>query len=211
MELTALAVTAITNFILAGETFFVSGLLFARPKSPRSAAWFWQIAILLLAISALIGGIDHGFFEVVGQTPARTIVQRTNWFFIGLLTLFVFLTTARQFFQPPARKALYVVAGLQLMIYTALILALDNFLVVIVNYAPVMLLLLVMSVRGLRDGTGSWAMIAGIVISFVASGVQAAGIDVLSPVDHNSLYHFGMMVAVAYLYLGSAQLKTDGG
>lgn len=210
MQLTALAVTAITNFILASETFFVSGLLFPRPKSKGSAAWFWQIAILLLAISALIGGIDHGFFESVGQTPARTIIQRVNWLFIGLLTLFVFLTTARQFFQPPVRKVLYIIAGVQLVIYTVLILVLDNFLVVIVNYAPVMLLLLVMSIMGLRDGTGSWAMIAGIIISFVASGVQAAGIDVFSPVDHNSLYHFGMMVAVVGLYLGSAQMKTDG-
>lgn len=210
MELSALAVTAITNFILASETFFVSGLLFPRPKSKYSAAWFWQFAILLLAVSALIGGIDHGFFEVIGQTPARAVIQHVNWFFLGLLTLFVFLTTARQFFEPPVRSVLYAIAGIQLVIYTVLMLLSDDFLVVIVNYAPVMLLLLVMSIRGLRDGTGSWAMIAAIVISFLASGVQAAGIDVLSPFDRNSLYHFGMMVAVVLFYLGSKQMKTDG-
>lgn len=210
MELTALAVTAITNFILASETFFVSGLLFPRPKSRYSAAWFWQIAILLLAISALIGGIDHGFFEVIGQTPARVVVQHINWFFLGLLTLFLFLTTARQFFQPPVRTVLYVIAGIQMVVYTIIMLMSNTFLVVIVNYAPVMVLLLVMSIVGLRSGTGSWAMIVGIVISFVASGVQTAGIDVLSPFDHNSLYHFGMMIAVVCLYLGSAQMKTDG-
>lgn len=210
MELTALAVTAITNFVLASETFFVSGLLFPRPKSRYSAAWFWQIALLLLAISALIGGIDHGFFEVIGQTPARRVIQHINWFALGLLTLFLFLTVARQFFQPPVRRVLYVVAGVQLVIYTVVMLMSDTFLVVIVNYAPIMLLLLVMTIRGLRDGTGSWAMIAGIIISFVASGIQAAGVDVLSPFDRNSLYHFGMMIAVVCLYFGSTQMKTDG-
>jgi hypothetical protein len=209
MELTALAVTAITDFVLAGETFFLSGLLFARPKAPRSAAWFWQIALLLLAASALIGGIDHGFLEVLGQVPAHTTFQRMYSFFIGLLVLFVLLTVARQYFQPPIRSVLYVIAAVQLVIYTVLILMLDSFLVVIINYVPVMLLLLVMSARGLGDGTGSWAMIAGIVISFVASGVQAAGIDVLSPFDRNSLYHFGLMVAVVCFYLGGTQMNTD--
>ncbi|MBN1427996.1 MAG: hypothetical protein JXB07_06395 [Anaerolineae bacterium] len=210
MELTALAVTAITNFILAGETFFVSGLLFARSKSPRSAAWFWQIALLLLAISALIGGIDHGFFEVFGQTPARKTIQHINWLFLGLLTLFVFLTAARQFFKPPLRNVLYIIAGVQLVLYTILSLMTESFLVVIVNYAPVMLLMLVMTIKGLRERTGSWAMVAGIIISFAASGVQAAGLDVFSPFDRDSLYHFGMMAAVVCFYVASAPMKTNG-
>src|SRR5688572_13942872 len=36
---------------------------------------------------------------------------------------------------------------------------------------------------------GSWAMIAGILVPCLASGIQAARIDLLSPFDRNCLYH----------------------
>lgn len=208
MTLTPLAVTSITNFILACEAFFVSGLLCARPKALRSAAWFWQIAMLTLSTTALLGGIDHGFFEVFGQIPVRKVIEHSNWFIIGLLTFFVFLTTARQFLGQPWRAYAYVVAGVQLAVYTILILFVDNFLVVMANYAPVMLLLLVLNFIHLRDGGGSWALGLGILLSFAASGVQAAGVDVFSPFDRNSLYHFGMMAAVVCFYFAGTKLKT---
>jgi hypothetical protein len=207
--LTPLAVTSITNFILACEAFFVCGLLWARPKAPRSAAWFWQMAMLALATTALVGGIDHGFFEVFGQIPVRKVIEHTNWFIIGLVTFFVFLTTARQFFEPPGRTYAYAVAGVQLVVYTVLILFVDNFLVVMVNYTPVMLLLLVLSSLGSKRGTGSWPLIAGILLSFAASAVQAAGVDVFSPFDRNSLYHFGMMAAVACFYFAALKWQAD--
>jgi hypothetical protein len=204
--MTALVVTAITNFILACEAFFLTGLLFARPKSRFSAAWFWQMALLALSLSALVGGIDHGFFEIHGQTPVRKIIEHSNWFILGLLTWLVFLTTAQQFLAGRLRRAAFIVATVQLVIFTVLDLLIDNFLLVIGNYAPVMLLLLGLSIAGLRTGRGSWPMIVGILLAFVASGVQAAGVDIFSPVDRNSLYHFGMLAALVFLYLGGCKL-----
>ena len=208
MILTPLAVTSITNFILAAEAFFICGLFMGRPKAARSAAWFWQLALLGLAATALLGGIDHGFFEVFGQIAVRKVIEHTNWFIIGLLTLAVFLTTVQQFVRPAWRRTLYVVAGVQLAAYTVAILLIDNFLVVMVNYAPVMLWLLIASLRGLRAGTGTWAMITGIVVAFVASGLQAAAVDVFSPFDRNSLYHTGMMIALVLFYRGGLRLKA---
>lgn len=208
MLLSALAITSITNFILASEAFFLAGLFVARAKARFSAAWFWQWALLGLASTALLGGIDHGFFEVFGQIPVRKVIEHTNWFLIGLLTLAVFLTTVQQFVRPAWRKYLYALAGLQLAVYTAAILLMDNFLIVMANYAPVMLWLLVCSVRGVKSGTGTWAMVLGIVIAFAASGIQAAQVDVFSPFDRNSLYHFGMMLALVFLYRGGLRLSA---
>jgi hypothetical protein len=71
-----------------------------------------------------------------------------------------------------------------------------------------MLLLLVMNFAGLRSGTGSRPMIAGILILFAASAIQAARVDVFSPLDHNGLYHLLSMIGVAFLYAGGVQLKT---
>ena len=208
MELTPLTLTSITNFILASEAYFVSGLLFARPKAPRSAAAYWQWAMLLLSTSALIGGIDHGFFEIHGQIPVRKVIEHFNWLVIGGLTLLVFLAAAEQFLRDPWRRYARGAAGAQFVIYTGLILLVDNFLVVMLNYAPVMLLLLGLSAASLKDGRGSRVMIAGVILAFAASGVQAAGVDVFSPFDRNSLYHFGMMAAVACFYFAGLKLTA---
>ncbi len=205
----ALAVTAVTNFILACEVFLIAGLLLGRPKALTSAAGVWALALACLGASALLGGIDHGFVEPFGQTPNRILLERTNWGVLGLTTFGVFMTTARQFFAPGAQRLLFGLAGLQLAVYLVLVAFVGNFLVVIVNYAPVMLFLLVMSVLGLRAGRGSWPMVAGIVLLFIASGVQASGFDALSPVDHNGLYHLIAMAAVVGLYFGGLRLKTD--
>src|SRR5687767_14184634 len=100
MTLTPLAVTSITNFILACVVFLLAGMLLALPKARGSAAWFWSLTLLILGASALLGGIDHGFFEVHGQLPIRRVLERTNWVLLGLLTATVLATAARQFFSP---------------------------------------------------------------------------------------------------------------
>jgi hypothetical protein len=163
----------------------------------------------MLSTSALIGGIDHGFVEVFGQIPARKIIEHTNWLLLGLLTFFAFLTIAQQFLAPPWRRSAFIAAWVQLVTYASLVLFVDKFLLVIVNYAPVMLLLLLFSLRGLKQGTGSWPMIFGVLTAFFASGIQAAGVDIFSPFDRNSLYHFAMMVAVVFFYRGGLRLRSQ--
>ena len=39
----ALAITSITNFVLASEVFFLAGLSAQKPKARFSAAWFWSV------------------------------------------------------------------------------------------------------------------------------------------------------------------------
>jgi hypothetical protein len=206
-----LAWSAVTDLVLACETFFLTGLLAGRPKARWSAAWYWQVALAMLALSALLGGIDHGFFEPHGPTPARRVVQRATWLVVGLLTWFVFLTASRQFFRPGLRRVGFLAAGVQLVVYVVLILFAGNFGVVILNYAPVMLLLLGLSIGGLKSGKGSWPMIVGILIVFAASAILALRVTVLAPLDWNSLYHLGIMLAVVFLYLGGARLEGMSG
>ena len=110
----------------------------ARRKQRYSAAWFWQGALLLLAIGAFIGGVDHGFFQVAGDTSVRKMVQHTTWFVIGLLTFATFLTVVEQFLDARWRRIAYTVAGLQLALYLAAIPLVDTYGVVIAGYLPVM-------------------------------------------------------------------------
>lgn len=201
----ALAITSITNFILASQVLFLAGMLVRMPKIRFSAAWFWAGAMTLLGVAALIGGIDHGFFEQSGLP--RYFIQRANWIVLGAMTFFVLMTTARQFFSPRVQRVFLILGIAQFAVNTIVVLWIDSFLDVILNYAPVMVLLLVMNIIGLKNGSGSWSMIAGIVLVFTASAIQAIGIDVFSPLDRNGLYHVLSMVSAIFLYLGGTQLR----
>jgi hypothetical protein len=199
-----LAITSITNFILAGELFFLAGLMVKTPKARFSAAWFWAAAMFALASSALIGGIDHGFIEPA-DLP-RYLIQRPNWIVLGVATFCTLLVTARQFFPPRWLRTVLVIGAIQLVAYTVAVLLVDDFRIAIANYAPVLLLLLLMSVRGLRSGSGSWPMVVGIVVLLGATAVQALSVDVFSPLDGDGLYHLIAMVAALLLYRGGQRL-----
>ena len=200
----ALALTAITNFLLAGETLFLAGRMSARPKARFSAAWYFSAFLILLGAAALLGGIDHGFFEPAGLP--RYAIQRTDWIVLAGVTFCLLMSTAQQFFPPRLRGPALAVAAAQFAAAVVAALAANSFLVVILNYAPVMLLLLVLNVAGLKNGAGSGWMVAGIVILFAASGIQAAGLDAWGPLDRNGLYHLVSMIGVYLLYRGGLRL-----
>jgi ABC-type uncharacterized transport system permease subunit len=180
-----------------------------RPKVRFSAAWYFSGVLLLLGVAALLGGIDHGFFEPANMP--RYLIQRSDWIVLGGVTFCLLMTTAKQFFPPAVRRVVLFAAVVQFAANTAVVLLVDSFLDVILNYGPVMLLLLIMSCIGLRGGRGSPWMAAGILILFAASGIQAAGVDVFTPLDRNGLYHLLSMIGVAFLYLGGVGLRTKQG
>jgi hypothetical protein len=206
---TPLRVTAITNFVWAGEALAAGGFLLARAGRVSSAAGWWALALLSMGISALLGGIGHGFFEPEGKTPAWRAMDRAKDLSAGLIACFVLLTAGRQFFGAGAQLSVLLVAIVQLVAFAAAVILLDSFLVVIIDYAPAVVLLLVLSIIGLPAGTGSWQMIVGLALSIAASLCQALGIDTFSPLDRNGLYHVILMAATVFLFLGG--LRLSGG
>jgi hypothetical protein len=205
---TPLQITAITNFAWAGESLAAGGYLLARAGPLPSAAGWWALALLAMGTSALVGGIDHGFFEPDGATPAHAVLVRAKNIAAGVLAFFVLLTAGRQFFGNGAQAVFLVVGLVQLGVFVAAVLLTDSFLVVILDYAPAVVLLLVLSILGLGAGTGSWQMVVGLALSIGASVVQAAGVDALSPLDRNGLYHLILMAATVLLFFGGLLLKT---
>ena len=204
--MTVLAVTSITNILLASLVFFLAGRMSRIPKNRFSAAWYFTGVLLLLGVAALIGAVDHGFVE-----PARLpryVIQRADWIVLGGVTFCLLMTTAKQFFDPSLQRILLIAAVVQFAADSLAVLLVDSFLDVILNYAPVMLLLLAMNILTLKSRTGSIHMIAGILILSVASAIQAAGWDALSPLDRNGVYHVVSMLGVVFLYLGGITLKT---
>jgi hypothetical protein len=203
----AFAVTSMTDFILSCEVLFFAGMLAQIRKARYSAVWFWSGMMLLLGLATLAGGIDHGFFQQAGLS--RYFIQKLTWILMGLMTFFLLMTTASQFYSARTRRIILVFGIVQFIAYTAAILRIASFMVVIVNYAPVMLWLLVMCVIHMKKNSGFGSLIAGIVILFVASGIQRTHIDIFNPVDQNGLYHIISMVGIIFMYLGGKRLKNS--
>lgn len=201
----ALAITSITNFLLAGETLFLAGMLARRSGTRHTAAWFWAGTFILIGVSALLGGIDHGFFEAAGLD--RSGIKHLNWLVIGAATFCILMTTATQFLSPRAQRAFLTVGVVQFAAYAIAVFAVDRYTIVILNYAPVLLLLLAAYVVRARTTPGAADMIAGIVILIIASVVQALGVNTFAPLNSSGLYHAVSMVGMIFLYRGGRRLR----
>jgi hypothetical protein len=204
--MTALELTAITDLLLAGEAFLAAGFLLGRVSSAPSAALFWALGLFCMGLVALLGGLDHGFFEPKGDTRARKILKKAVWLCTGPMTLCIWMFIAFQFAGPELRLPILAVGLAQLAVFCYLAIRRDAFLVVILNYAPVALILLVLNVAGLANGSSSWPIVAGLLISIAASAAQALGVDRFSPLDRNGLYHVLMIPAVLLFFWGGLSL-----
>lgn len=199
-------VTAITNFLAAGEAFLAAGFLLGRIPFGVSAAFFWGLTVLFLAAGLLLGGLDHGFFEPKGNTLGRMILRKVTWICVGITTFFTLLTALYRFAPAGWRFPVIIIGLLQLLTFCFFAIRSRNFLVVIINYAPVLLILLALNIFGLPSGSGSWFFIIGILISIAASVIQALGVDKFSPLDRNGLYHVIVMAAVVFFFIGGLAL-----
>src|SRR5262245_42099017 len=95
----AAAVTSITDFLLAAQVLWLAARLMGRRPERFSAAFLWCGVMLLMGTGALLGGIDHGFFEAAG--PSRYGIERLNWIVLGAMTYDLLMAAARQFFHRP--------------------------------------------------------------------------------------------------------------
>lgn len=204
--MTDLAVSALTNAILAAEIFFLAGLSFRLGVERWSAAWLFALYLALIGLANLLGTIDHGFLEPVDH-PANIPVRTATRTVIALGTFTLLMCTARQFFAPLGTR-ICLAAGLAGLAATVWVTATqDNFLVLVAGNFVVMLLTLGLHLWGMRRGTGSPMLCAGIVASIAASLIIPFGGDGVDPLGLYGTFHVALIGASFLLYLGGRDLK----
>lgn len=206
--LSELALSAITDLLLAVMQAFAAGLLFRPGLARGSAAWLWAVSMAVIAVVFLLGGLDHGFYEMVDHPlhPAMTAATRV---LVAVASFMLALVAARRFLRQRAARVTVLCVGAFEAAVIALVLTSDNFFVVIAGYAGVLLLLLGLAVAGLRTGAGSVAMIAGIVITLGASAIPVVGYEIVAGFGAYATYHVALMPAVFAFYLAGRALD-DG-
>lgn len=205
MALSPLALSALTDVILAAEVFFLAGLSCRTGIAWRSPAGWWAATMFLMGLAPALGAIDHGFFEMIDH-PAHyelTVATRAT---AALASFTMLAATCGQFLTGRRRVALMGLGLAGLVATVGAIVFSDNFFSLVGYYSLILLVTLGFHLAGLRDGRGSIAMCAGIVGVLGASAALPIGFE-LPVLGLYATYHVLLMPAVVLLYLGGRRLR----
>ncbi len=202
-------VTMITDYALAGVTLVCAAMLLRVARQHQQISmWLWAGAFLTTALASLTGGTYHGFSLLLGDS-GKTILWKGTVYSIGLTSFLMLSGTILASVPRAVGRWLLGAAVLQLAVYAVWMLTHDDFLYVIYDYAPAMVAVLVLqgfAARTRRDPSARW-IIAGVLVSFGAAGIQQSGFDIHQHFNHNDLYHIIQMGAVYLLYRGACLLR----
>ena len=194
----------LTDYALAVEGCLLAWLLSKIDDGvPEIRRWFiWFLAAL--AFTAAVGGTVHGFFPDE-ESMGYAILWRTTLVSLGFLAFTGWGMGAAMALPHKWARIVTAVAAIEFISYAAFVLFVSQaYLVGVINYLPASCFVLAAFVwlwagRGVK--AARWGVV-GILLTFVAAGVQTAGVSV-HPVylDHNTLYHLIQAIALVFIYL----------
>ena len=201
--------TLATDYLLGGWTAVLVVKLFLRFREARqqSVLW-WAVALLATAFASFFGGTFHGFSNYLSELVLGVLWKATVYS-IGVASLCLLVGSVVAFVSPPAQRWLQAAAAAKFLVYAVWMATHNDFRYVIYDYAPAMVLVLVLAGLALRSSNreaAGWLM-AGIVVSFLAAGIQQSGFALHEHFNHNDLYHVVQMGAIYLLYRGAAELR----
>ena len=199
--------TMLTDYVLALLTIYFAVQLLKIRTGQRSVQ-LWGAAFFATAFAAIVGGTSHGFALYLDDFW-QTVIWKATVYAIGVASFCMLAGTLIATIKPPLQKWLVAVAALQFLIYALWMINHDDFKYVIYDYAPAMLAVLVLQIYShlkLGDPAARW-IIAGVLISFFAAGVQQSGFTIHQHFNHNDLYHVIQMGAIYLLFRGAGLLR----
>ncbi len=198
--------TLLTDYLLGGLCVILS--MRVLREGPSASRGPWAAAFAACAGAAFLGGTYHGFLPWLDEQVASWLWKATL-LTIGMGAFGATVATARAHLTGRARSVVQVVAGLKLAAYAAGALSTDAFLIAIIDYSLAFCFVLAMHAWAwLREGdsAGRWVVL-GVMVSFLAAGIQAAGIAPHPQFNHNDLYHVVQMAGMWLLYRGAVRSR----
>ena len=203
--ITPLQLVSITDFILGALCLFLAGILFGKSNnfllSNSSAKLI--LFVFFVGMAAFMGGLDHGFFQPIDQ---RFIPTTLTYLFIALATFFLFKYTIQIFFSKKTGKILSLIALLQLAIFIGCSFFIHNFLLVIANYSPILMLFFTLNIIHLKSKKGNLYFIVTCITIIIATLVQTFGFQFSEFLNAETIYHIIAMIAYVIFYFGVAEI-----
>lgn len=163
----------------------------------------WTAALFACAVAAFAGGTYHGFLPWIDGTVAA-VLWRLTLLAIGWAAYAAVVATCRAHIGG-RQGAIIWIARAQFGIYALAAIASGEFIVAIIDYSLAFVFVLAVHAwawRKYSDGA-ALTVVGGVLVTFAAAGIQAAGIAPHRAFNHNDLYHVVQMAGTALLYRGA--------
>jgi hypothetical protein len=199
--------TMITDIALGAVSAVLGWRLYRNAQEER-ARRCWGLAFGALAVSALLGGLHHGFAAVMTQATLA-VSWKVTVFAIGVFSFGMMAGSVLDTTRGAVRAGLLAIAGAQLVAYAAWMLTRDAYDYVVLDTAIAMATLLLLhgwSAVSRRDEASCWAL-AGIAVSALAAAVQYYHVALHEHFNHNDLYHVIQIAAMALFFRGGKLLR----
>jgi len=202
--------TTLTDLFLAAQTFSYAARLRKGPAWAHKSGRLWALAFVAAGIAALAGAVVHALTEE--RTPR---LRGGLWKIVGLATSVgsaaMLAAGALAALRKPYRGALLAFAAVKFVIASVATWRLGDFLYIIVDYAASMVILLALQARQWRRSPAASWLTGGVLVSFLAAGIQQSGLTLHKHFNYNDLYHVVQMGGFHLLYAGAKRISDREG
>ena len=206
--------TLVTDYLLA----LFTGVLGRRLGSIASAAeWsgfietaraqrWWSVAFLATAVAGAAGGTVHGFQHEMPRAATNLLWLVT----LESLVLAAFAVVSAAIVLGGwgwrTRFIATFAAGVAFGSYGLWVIRNPVFLMAILAYGAAFAVLVGVRLFARPLDLGGRLLLAGVVLSLIAAGIQQSGVAIHRYFNHNDLYHVVQAVAVWFLYLAARRV-----
>ena len=188
-------------------SYFAFKLWKKHPATLHQKLWIAFFASL--ALGAFTGGSVHGFF-LDPASWGNQLLWPATLLLIGITAASGWMICGSLLSRSGKIKGWSIFASLTFLIYALVVIFYSRrFVIVIVNYMPAMIAMLIAAILKYKErrSKGYLFITCGILISFVAAFIQQAKIGIHPEYfNHNSLYHLVQGIALWVLYRGACYL-----
>ena len=201
----ALELVSISDFSLAIVCLFLAGLTLGNHKTNKSPDNALGFFILCGGLSAFMGGINHGFFEPLDQSYYPKLL---TYIFAAGGTFCIFSYTIKVFTKGKVANILTIISYVQLVGFVLATFYIDNFILVIGNYAPILFFFFVMNVINFKKGKKEKYFTFFCIVMNLGTCVQVAKINISELIHSSTLFHVIILFGYIIMYYGIQQKRS---
>lgn len=201
----ALELVSISDFALSIVCLFLAGLTLGNGKTNKSPDNSLGFFILFIGLSAFMGGLNHGFFEPLNQSYYPRLL---TFIFAAGGTFCIFNYTIKVFTKGKTAYVLTIISYIQLVGFVLATCYVNNFMLVIGNYAPILFFFFIMNVLNLKNGKREQYFSLFFLIMTLGTIVQVTKISVSDLINNSTLFHTIVLIGYIILYFGIQQKKV---
>ena len=197
--------TAITDFIIFFLGCYYSWIIMHITGSVFHM--FWAISFFTLAISALLGGLSHGFGPMFSEI-SKMIVWRMTLLFIGLTGLGLFYSVILIFIDGKINFLIIFFLLLCFGFYNYKIFKNDKFIVAVKFYLPFTIISLIcfLYIFFYRGYVGALFISVGLLVTLFASLIQSSRIILHKHFNYNDFFHVMQMIGMYLMFKGGQEM-----